>query len=97
LRRGSDALPNAHKSGYGAANLSRIVDSNFKENRMLKKVAVPLMFLSLGVFSAGLSSIGCGSSSNNNDGGTGGGGGKATGGAGGKATGGAGGKGTGWL
>ena len=60
---------------------------------MLKKVAVPLMFLSLGVFAVGISSIGCSSSSSPSDGGTGGTGtgGTATGGAGGAATGGAGG------
>ena len=69
---------------------------------MLKKVAVPLMFLSLGVLSVGISSIGCSSSSSPSDGGTGGStatggaaGGTATGGAGGAATGGAGGAATG--
>jgi hypothetical protein len=56
---------------------------------MLKRVAVPLMFLSLGVFSAGISSIGCGSSNTTTDAGTGGAGGR--GGAGGTAAGGHGG------
>ena len=75
--------------GLRCASFTSISDFNFKENQMLKKVAVPLMLLSLGVFSAGLSSIGCGSSSSNNDGGgTGGVGGHATGGTAGHATGG---------
>ena len=53
---------------------------------MLKRVAVPFMFVSLGVFSAGLLSVGCGSDSTG--GGTGGAGGHATGGTAGHATGG---------
>ena len=73
------------------------VDSNFKEIPDAEEVAVPLMFLSLGVFAVGISSIGCSSSSSPSDGGTGGTGtgGTATGGAGGAATGGAGGAATG--